>query len=77
MQRTFATSKLSSYNQTVIPKRVRKIMGLVEGSIIRYERDGDAVRICRLDADVPGPLSLKHIHPLLTIPPNVPSTVTR
>jgi bifunctional DNA-binding transcriptional regulator/antitoxin component of YhaV-PrlF toxin-antitoxin module len=49
MPRTFATSKLSRSGQTVIPKRVRYILGLTEGCTIRYERDGAGMRISGLN----------------------------
>jgi bifunctional DNA-binding transcriptional regulator/antitoxin component of YhaV-PrlF toxin-antitoxin module len=67
MPRTFATSKLSRSGQTVIPKRVRYLLGLTEGCTIRYERDGAGMKISGFEA--------KTIHPPLTIPPNPSSTL--
>ena len=40
-------SKVSSKAQTVIPKEIRKRLGLKPGDLIRYKVSGDAVEIER------------------------------
>ena len=51
-------SKVSSKAQTVIPKEIRKRLGLKPGDLIRYKIAGDAVEIERAGEAVDDPFAV-------------------
>jgi antitoxin PrlF len=50
-------SKLTSKAQTVIPKEIRKRLGLKPGDLIRYKVKGKAVEIERAEAPAEDPFA--------------------
>jgi len=44
------TSKISIKGQTTIPSDIRKFLGLRAGDTIDFERDGDRVVVCKVQA---------------------------
>ncbi len=52
MSKTELTATVSSKGQVVIPGDVRKRLGLVQGSVLRFVLDADSVRLLPAAGDV-------------------------
>ncbi len=44
---TIATSKVTAQGQISVPAEVRRKLGLVPGSVIEWEQEGDSIRVRR------------------------------
>lgn len=42
-----AESRITSKGQTTIPVEVRRALGITSGDVVRYEIDGDSVRLVK------------------------------
>jgi AbrB family looped-hinge helix DNA binding protein len=58
MTHLIATAKLGRTGQACIPKRIRQILALDPGDMLRFSRDGDAIILGKLDlAGLANPLA--------------------